>query len=523
MQSGYQGQPTESALTTSTANQYLPSLTIESPNPTPASATLPANSSEPGGSNFLKTAANLVTDISQLSNEWQALDSGTLANLPNAGAENTSAPGNSTISSGNQFFADLGAADMQMLDMGLATQAGNTSELNTGFQQVQQYLAKMQNDLGGIFSGMAGSTTGDIGSGQGANTGSDTSSGQSANTGGDTGSGQGANSGGDTSSGQGANTGGGTGSNNGSTAGDTGGTGSNNGGTAGNTGAVQGELGFYGGAGNPALAEQTSATLGRSVAVTDYFDMTQPENQTAPWVTSQYAAWQAANPNTPIILGVPLTFQNQSLQQTASGANNQEFVDLAQQLVNSGMGNATIRLGWEMNGTWYPWGNDPTDYVNAYNNAAEAMKSVPGANFSFDWNVSAENPGSHPFQDYYPGNQNVNSIGIDSYDFDYSNPNASPQERWNTILNGSGGLQDVENFAQQQGKPFAVPEWGLWFSGSNAGGGDDPYYINQMAQFLKSAPNLDFQSYYGDGTTTPSLAQSPESQAAYNQDFSGQS
>jgi hypothetical protein len=271
-------------------------------------------------------------------------------------------------------------------------------------------------------------------------------------------------------------------------------------------GNLAGEIGFYGGAGNPALAEQTSATLGRPVATTDYLDMTQPADQTVNWITSQYSAWQAANPGTPMALGVPLTFQNQTLQETASGANNQEFVDVAQQLVKAGMGNANIRLGWEMNGTWYPWGGDPGNYVNAYNNAAEAMKSVPGANFTFTWNVNNGNSGPAPFQDYYPGGQNVNVIADDAYD------NTGSAQ---TVISEAGGLQDVANFAQQQGKAFAVPEWGLWNTS-----GDDPSYINTMASFFKSVPNLAWQSYYGDGSTTPLLSANPQSQAAYNQDFS---
>jgi hypothetical protein len=284
----------------------------------------------------------------------------------------------------------------------------------------------------------------------------------------------------------------------------------------------------YTGAGVYGEATSLTQQLGKTVVPSDYFDLTQTEAQTVPWVISQYEPWQQANPGTPMILGTPLTFAGQTIQQTASGANNAEFVDMAQQLVNAGMGNSVIRLGWEGNGNWYPWGADPTDYVAAYNQAAQAMKSVPGANFSFDWSVSAGETNNTPFSQYYPGNQNVNSIGIDAYDWDFANPNASPQERWNTILNEPGGLQDVANFASQQGKPFSVPEWGLVQSesagGTSPGGGDDPYYINQMAAFMNNN-NTAFQSYFdtaggGVGTT---LEQNPQSDAAYIADFASTS
>ncbi len=287
-------------------------------------------------------------------------------------------------------------------------------------------------------------------------------------------------------------------------------------------------VGAYTGAGEYGEATQLSQELGKTVSPLDYLDYTQAEPQTADWLISQYQPWQQANPGQPMIIGTPLTFSGQTLQQTASGANNSEYVDLAQKLVSAGMGNSVIRLGWEGNGNWYPWGADPTDYIAAYNQAAAAMKSVPGANFSFDWSVSAGETNNTPFTAYYPGNQNVNSIGIDAYDWDFANPSASPEERWNNLLTESGGLQDVANFAQQQGEPFAVPEWGVVQSesagGTSPGGGDDPYYVNQMAAFMQSQ-NTAFQSYFdtsggGIGTT---LEQNPQSLAAYLNDFASSS
>ncbi len=287
-------------------------------------------------------------------------------------------------------------------------------------------------------------------------------------------------------------------------------------------------IGAYTGAGEYSEATQLSQELGKTVSPSDYLDYTQAEPQTANWLISQYQPWQEANPGQPMIIGTPLTFSGQTLQQTASGANNSEYVDLAQKLVAAGMGNSVIRLGWEGNGNWYPWGADPTDYIAAYNQAAEAMKSVPGANFSFDWSVSAGETNNTAFTAYYPGNQNVNSIGIDAYDWDFANPSASPQERWNNLLTESGGLQDVANFAQQQGEPFAVPEWGVVQSesagGTSPGGGDDSYYVNQMAAFMQNQ-NTAFQSYFdtsggGIGTT---LEQNPQSLAAYLNDFASSS
>ena len=49
---------------------------------------------------------------------------------------------------------------------------------------------------------------------------------------------------------------------------------------------------------------------------------------------------------------------------------------------------------------------------------------------------------------------------------------------------GNDGLNDWARFAAGHSKPFGLPEWGpqLWLSGGHyIGGGDDPYFITQLA------------------------------------------
>src|SRR5277367_4829333 len=150
---------------------------------------------------------------------------------------------------------------------------------------------------------------------------------------------------------------------------------------------------------------------------------------------------------------------------------------MAQEMVNSCLGNAVLRIGWEANGNWYPWSatTDPQQYIQAFDNAVTAMRSVPGANFTFDWDVNAGQsnmPAGDTLASFYPGNAYVNDVGIDAYDVG----------SWNNLLNGPMGLNDVQQFAQQNGKTFSVDEWGLW-DPSQGGNGDDPTYINNMANY----------------------------------------
>ena len=143
-----------------------------------------------------------------------------------------------------------------------------------------------------------------------------------------------------------------------------------------------------------------------------------------------------------------------------------------------------------MNGSWATDNNDgnPTDFINAYNNAAEAMKAVPGANFKFDWNPSDGEQNNIPTEAYYPGNQNVDSIGVDVYDWNENNKNASPADTWNLLTTEAGGLNELANFAQQQANHChsRIRSIGSRRSGGNAnatspGMGDDPSFINNIA------------------------------------------
>jgi hypothetical protein len=295
-----------------------------------------------------------------------------------------------------------------------------------------------------------------------------------------------------------------------------------------------GFIAVSGGDTNAAEAESLSATLGKAVVPSVFLDWTQPAAQTTQYAVGQYASWVAANPGEGMVVAAPLTYDGQTLASTASGANNSEFTNMAQQLVAAGQGNDTIRLGVEMNGSWATDNNDgnPTDFINAYNNAAEAMKAVPGANFKFVWNPSDGEQNGIPTENYYPGNANVNSIGVDVYDWNESNANATPAQTWNLLTTEAGGLNELATFAQQQGEPFSIPEYAVSAPEGQAGNpnatspgmGDDPSFVNNIANFLNTqaqAEGVGYQSYFdiASGGVGATLETSPNSYAAYINDF----
>ena len=206
----------------------------------------------------------------------------------------------------------------------------------------------------------------------------------------------------------------------------------------------------------------------------------------------------------------------------AAGDFTSYATQFAQNLVAAGVGDAIIRLSWEMNGNWFDdnIGSTSTDYANwvaFWRNTVLAMKAVPGAHFQFVWCIN-NGYRNIPFSSYYPGDDVVDIIGDDVYD------EGVPvgENRWNYIYNLPGGLASLVPFANQHSKPIAIPEWGVGTSDPtqpiSGPGGDDPSFVNGLAGVVKN-DNVAFQSYfYAHGWNTE-LTTGPLSLAAYREHF----
>jgi Glycosyl hydrolase family 26 len=185
------------------------------------------------------------------------------------------------------------------------------------------------------------------------------------------------------------------------------------------------------------------------------------------------------------------------LNSAAAGAYNSKYAAIAQGLVAGGDGSSTIRLGWEGNGNWYPWygGNNPSAFVGAWRQAVNSMRSVAGAHFTFDFNISlgAANPAP-----MYPGDSYVDIIGADLYDYSWASnfPATDHTAVWNQLLTMQYGLNWLTSFAGSHGKRMSLPEWGLSYRcDDNHAGGDDPYFIQQVHNWV-SSHNVAYESYF---------------------------
>jgi len=289
--------------------------------------------------------------------------------------------------------------------------------------------------------------------------------------------------------------------------------------------------GLYNGPGAVTAHNNFEAWLGSPVPyTTDYVAYTNgwsADFNPDQWLTQPWGTWVKAQPGRRLVLGLPMLENSNygQFDQGASGAFDPYFTRLANAMVANGIGNSIIRLGYEANcDTIGPWQatDNPAGYVADFRHIVQLMRATPGSNFQFDWTVCSGWQSNHvlsSFADFYPGDDVVDIMGIDQYDVKWQDTTVTAAQRWSYNVSRYMGLQDQKNFAASHNKPVSFPEWGLYKAGDNfAGGGDDPYFIDQMADWI-AASNTVYQSYFNLNWGGGVLSDFPLGQAEYKLRF----
>ncbi|MFF5704555.1 glycosyl hydrolase [Streptomyces sp. NPDC012794] len=197
---------------------------------------------------------------------------------------------------------------------------------------------------------------------------------------------------------------------------------------------------------------------------------------------ADWAEWRRGDDDRMFVLNVPMQARNedrvpdwqvaQLIRAGAEGQYDRHFRKLAERLVSLGAQDTVIVLGWEMNGTTYTHrcAPDPQNWKAYWRRVVNAMRSVPGQEFKFDF---APNRGTDAigWTKCYPGDDVVDVIGMDSYD-------QGPGRTFEEHVRQPYGLQQHVDFAKAHGKQISYPEWGLFRNGDNA------EYIRQMLKWI---------------------------------------
>ena len=262
-------------------------------------------------------------------------------------------------------------------------------------------------------------------------------------------------------------------------------------------------LGVYAGAGAPSAVDAFESKLGRPLNVVHetFSKQSWRELTDIGWFLSQWGPTKYAQR---VVYTVPmLPNSGGTLAEGAAGFYNAHFRLLALKLVAGSQGNATLRIGPEFNGSWFKWTiaapNGGRDFASFWRQIVTTMRSVPGANFKFDW---CPNDGSSYIngqqlqaETAWPGAVYVDYVGLDVYDQSWAAHHADPAARWNELVNVKNGLRWQRDFAAAQGKAMTFPEWGISNRVDGYGGGDSPYFIEQMYEWIRTS-NVAFHMYF---------------------------
>ena len=92
-----------------------------------------------------------------------------------------------------------------------------------------------------------------------------------------------------------------------------------------------------------------------------------------------------------------------------------------------------LRFAEEMNGGWFPWGvgvngNTANDYLAAWQHVVTVFREEGADNAVWVWSPNSEYDGLYPFSDLYPGDEWVDWVGLDGYNW-----GSQEQSGWRTF------------------------------------------------------------------------------------------
>ncbi|MFC3124609.1 glycoside hydrolase family 26 protein [Pseudoroseomonas globiformis] len=229
------------------------------------------------------------------------------------------------------------------------------------------------------------------------------------------------------------------------------------------------------------------------------------------WFINQFKAL-----NKPTLWSVAMIPRGSSLKEAATGKYNRYYVSAAKLLAQTKPfpdGTIPIRIGWEMNGDWFPWAaqGKEADFVATFRHIVDSYRSVSDK-FRFEWNV---NYGQRmDVMKAYPGDNYVDILGMDFYWKPQYEGN-DPVSAFEKMRDHRVGLRWLEEMAKQKGKPTAYSEWGV--QGNNAAP-----FIKLVRDWIAQHPNVLYTNYWNhdaDYAGTLSSGRWPASEAAFKQAF----
>ena len=171
----------------------------------------------------------------------------------------------------------------------------------------------------------------------------------------------------------------------------------------------------------------------------------------------------------------------------AAGAYDSRWVVSLEKLASlrAGRGTTYIRFAHEMNGNWYPWKVNTTnykDFITAWQRfRGLQLTYFPTAKLVFSVNRESVGTGMD-WRTFFPGAAYVDVMSVDYYNH---YPYVATDADWsNSVMvvdayRAPKGIGQHLAFAKSVGLPLAISEWGVM-----ANTGDSPVFVKQMHDFF---------------------------------------
>jgi len=183
-------------------------------------------------------------------------------------------------------------------------------------------------------------------------------------------------------------------------------------------------------------------------------------------LTSEERSALAETGQAPMVTWEP---HKQSLSQIAAGSYDSYLRDSAG-IAKEWGGELMVRFAHEMNGTWYPWSRS-SSYVAAWRHIVSVFREAGADNVRWVWAPNVDGDGSKPFAQYFPGDEWVDYVGLDGYNWGGA--------QWASLESVFSASYD--KITQLSSKPVMITE-----TASSEAGGDKAAWIR--TGFIKTIP-----------------------------------
>lgn len=133
--------------------------------------------------------------------------------------------------------------------------------------------------------------------------------------------------------------------------------------------------------------------------------------------------------------GLMNVMTNRTMPELASGSMDSFLHKLAKAYASwiaTGPGRrAFIAPFPEMNGGWYAYGEDPENFIQAYQRMVNIFIQEGVARAAVQWVFAPNGYSEIPFEAFYPGDEVVDVIGFSSFNYGYCSA-AAPWQQWKT-------------------------------------------------------------------------------------------